>query len=269
MTIGPDLARRTCSAVILIPLVLGITVWGGVPFLLLWGIAAGAVLYEWGRVARLPRPWAFLAVGLAGIGAALLALAYASAGLALLVLLAAALAGALACGLSPAAALGICVAAAACIPAVVLRAEDRVGLTAILFVYAITWCTDIGAYFVGRTMGGPKLWPRLSPNKTWSGALGGAVIGTCAGCGLLWGMGLTFTWPTLVLGLALSIAGQAGDLAESAFKRSFGVKDAGRIIPGHGGVLDRLDGFMAAVLVALVIGVVRSPDLPASGLLLW
>lgn len=269
MTIGPDLARRTCSALILIPLVLGITVWGGLPFLLLWTAAAAAVLYEWAHVARLPRPWAFLILGLAGIGGALFSLAYGFLGLALLLLLAAACAGALVCGLSRAAALGIGVAAAACIPAVVLRGEERVGLTAILFVYAIIWCTDIGAYFVGRTMGGPKLWPRLSPNKTWSGAVGGAVIGTLAGCALLWGMGLTFTWPMLVLGLALSIAGQAGDLAESAFKRAFGVKDAGRLIPGHGGVLDRLDGFMAAILVALVIGVMRSPDLPATGLLLW
>lgn len=269
MTIGPDLARRTLSALVMIPVVLGITAWGGVPFVLLWLVAAAAVLYEWSHVARLARPFAYMALGLAGICAALAALAYGQGGVALVALLVVALLGAAACGTRRAAALGILVAAAACVPAVVLRGDDRIGLTAILFVYAIVWCTDIGAYFVGRAVGGPRLWPRLSPNKTWSGAIGGAVIGTLAGCALLVAMGLVFTPAMVVLGLVLSVAGQFGDLAESAFKRAFGVKDAGRLIPGHGGVLDRLDGFMAVVLAAMVIGLAHSLDAPAAGLLLW
>lgn len=269
MTIGPDLARRTLSALIMIPVVLGITVWGGLPFVLLWLVASAAVLYEWSHVARLARPVAYLALGLGGICAALVGLAYSEGGVALLVLLVAALIGAMACGTRRAAAMGILVAAAACVPVVVLRGDDRIGLTAILFLYAIIWCTDIGAYFVGRAVGGPKLWPRLSPNKTWSGAIGGTVVGTLAGCGLLLAMGLAFTPALVILGLVLSVAGQLGDLAESAFKRAFGVKDAGRLIPGHGGVLDRLDGFTAAVLVAMVIGIARSAHAPASGLLLW
>ncbi|MEW6257976.1 MAG: phosphatidate cytidylyltransferase [Pseudomonadota bacterium] len=269
MTVGPDLARRTCSAAILIPLVLGVTIWGGPLFSLLWVVAAAAVLYEWGHVARLERPWPYFGLGLAGICAALVCLAFDQDGLAFALLLAAAIAGASVGGRRRAAAFGIAVAAAACVPVVMLRGDDRVGLTAILFIYAIIWSTDIGAYFVGRTVGGPKLWPRLSPNKTWSGALGGAVIGTLAGCALLVAMGLKFTLAMLVLGLVLSVAGQLGDLAESAFKRAYGVKDAGRLIPGHGGVLDRLDGFIAAIVMALAIGLLRSPDMPASGLLLW
>ncbi|MBA4788585.1 MAG: phosphatidate cytidylyltransferase [Rhizobiales bacterium] len=269
MTIGPDLARRTVSALIMIPVVLGVTVWGGVPFVLLWLVAAAAVLYEWSHVARLARPFAYLAVGLIAICAALAALAWGQGAWAVLILLVAALGGALLCGTRRASAMGILVAAAACVPAVVLRGDDRIGLVAILFLYAIVWGTDIGAYFVGRTLGGPKLWPRLSPNKTWSGALGGALIGTFAGCALLWAFGLRVGPAPVVLGLVLSVAGQAGDLAESAFKRAFGVKDAGRLIPGHGGVLDRLDGFTAAVLVAVAVGLLRGLDAPAAGLLLW
>lgn len=269
MTIGPDLARRTVSALIMIPVVLGVTVWGGVPFVLLWLVAAAAVLYEWSHVARLARPFAYLAVGLIAICAALAALAWGQGAWAVLILLVAALGGALLCGTRRASTMGILVAAAACVPAVVLRGDDRIGLVAILFLYAIVWGTDIGAYFVGRTLGGPKLWPRLSPNKTWSGALGGALIGTFAGCLLLWAFGLRVGPAPVVLGLVLSVAGQAGDLAESAFKRAFGVKDAGRLIPGHGGVLDRLDGFTAAVLVAVAVGLARGLDAPAAGLLLW
>ncbi len=253
----------------MIPVVLGITVWGGWAFVLLWLVASTAVLHEWSHVARLSRPWAYLALGLAAICAALAALALGQGTIAVLVLLVGALVGALVCGTRRASAMGILVAAAASIPVVILRGEDQIGLVAILFLYAIVWCTDIGAYFVGRMLGGAKLWPRLSPNKTWSGAIGGAMIGTLAGCALLLAFGLRIGPAVIGLGLVLSIAGQLGDLAESAFKRAFGVKDAGQLIPGHGGVLDRLDGFTAAALIALAVGLARSLEAPASGLLLW
>ena len=99
--------------------------------------------------------------------------------------------------------------------------------------------------------------------------MGGGLIGTLAGCGLLVAEGLYFVPALAILGIGLSVASQLGDLAESAFKRAFGVKDASRLIPGHGGILDRVDGFMAAALLSLLVGLARDFNAPAAGLLLW
>ena len=135
------------------------------------------------------------------------------------------------------------------------QAEAPVGWAAVLFILVVVWATDIAAYFAGRGIGGPKLWPRVSPKKTWSGALGGTAAALVAG-GLvvaLSGIGGFVTGAALAV--PLSIAAQAGDLFESAVKRKFGVKDSGTIIPGHGGVLDRVDGlFGAAALAWLLAG---------------
>src|SRR5207237_8944972 len=111
-------------------------------------------------------------------------------------------------------------------------------------VHRIVWGDEIAGYFVGRGTVGPKLWPRVSPSKTWAGGLGGfaASLGVSAGFA---GMGLGRTGPILLVGAALSIASQLGDLFESAVKRRFGVKDSSQLIPGHGGLMDRLDGFVA------------------------
>jgi phosphatidate cytidylyltransferase len=123
----------------------------------------------------------------------------------------------------------------------------------VLFVLVVVWATDIGGYFGGRTIGGPKLWPRVSPKKTWSGAVAG-VAAACAAGGLtvaLTGVGNPVRG--FLLAIPLSMVSQAGDLAESAVKRRFGVKDSGHIIPGHGGVLDRVDGLFAAATLAWLI----------------
>lgn len=266
---SPDLKQRTLSALVMIPVVLGLTVYGGLPFTLFWLAAGGAVLYEWAKVARLPYAAGYAVLGLCGLAGSVILLSLSQGALVVPVL-----AGvAVACGLLTrrlrAGVGGVLVAATACVPLVMLRGDTTLGIWAVCYIYAVVWCTDIGAYFVGRAVGGPKLSPRLSPNKTWSGAIGGAVLGTLAGCLLLFASGLRFEPVLLAVGLGLSVAGQMGDLAESAFKRAFGVKDAGRIIPGHGGVLDRLDGFMAACLFAVLIGLARNLSAPAAGLLLW
>lgn len=269
MNVGPDLKQRTLSALIMIPIVLGLSFYGGWPFALLWLLAAGLVLHEWAHVARLAQPVPYVVIGLAAIAGSLVLLATGHGILVLPLLIVAVGAG---CGVTRnvrAGAGGIIVAACACLPIVVLRGETMLGFWTVLYVYAVVWSTDIGAYFVGRTVGGPKLAPRLSPNKTWSGAIGGAVLGTLAGIVLLLASGHRFEAMTLLVGFALSTVGQMGDLAESTFKRAFGVKDAGQIIPGHGGALDRLDGFMAACLLALLIGIGRNLSSPAAGLLLW
>jgi phosphatidate cytidylyltransferase len=119
----------------------------------------------------------------------------------------------------------------------------------LMAILAIVWTTDIAAYFAGRGFGGPLLSPKDSPNKTWTGAIGALVCAGLAGAAVARGAGGDFThW--LVFSLALSIVGQCGDLLESRCKRLYGVKDTSGLVPGHGGVLDRLDGLMAATLAA-------------------
>jgi phosphatidate cytidylyltransferase len=129
---------------------------------------------------------------------------------------------------------------------IVLRARDPEGVFLILWLVLVVVTTDVGAYFVGRSVGGRKLWVRVSPGKTWSGALGGLAF--AAFTGLLFG--LAVGWDPFrigVLSLGISVFSQCGDLLESAVKRRFGVKDSSRLIPGHGGVMDRLDGIMGGV----------------------
>ena len=131
------------------------------------------------------------------------------------------------------------------------------------------WATDIGGYFAGRGIGGRKLWPSVSPNKTWAGAIGGLVASLVVAGGFA-AFGLGKGGPMLVLAACLSIASQFGDLFESAVKRRFGVKDSSHIIPGHGGLMDRLDGYVAAIVLAAIFGVLRGGvDGVGRALMVW
>jgi phosphatidate cytidylyltransferase len=151
---------------------------------------------------------------------------------------------------------GFVYAAAAQLASVLVRLDHVEGLAALILVLLVVWVTDIGGYFAGRGIGGPKLWPRVSPNKTWAGAVGGFVASLMVASGFA-AFGFGKTWPMLLLAAALSIASQLGDLFESAVKRHFGVKDSSHIIPGHGGLMDRLDGFVAAIVLAAIFGLLR------------
>lgn len=137
--------------------------------------------------------------------------------------------------------------------AVILLRDDPAGLSTIVWIVAMVVAADVGGYLVGRTVGGPKLAPRISPNKTWSG-LGGAVAGAAlAGLCTAFILNHTNVWMLTLISAVLGLLEQGGDLVESAFKRHFGVKDTSQIIPGHGGVLDRVDGLLAVAVAVLVI----------------
>jgi phosphatidate cytidylyltransferase len=164
---------------------------------------------------------------------------------------------------------GLLYAFAALFGSIVVRLDPVWGFTALMFVLLIVWVTDIGGYFAGRGIGGPKLWPRVSPKKTWAGAIGGFVLSLMIAAGFA-ALNLGKIGPLLLLAAVLSIASQLGDLFESAVKRRFGVKDSSQIIPGHGGLLDRLDGFVAAVVLAAIFGLLRGgADGVGRGLMVW
>jgi phosphatidate cytidylyltransferase len=265
-----ELILRIASAVILAPLAVAIAWLGGWIFFAFWTLAAIGILWEWRRVVAGRG-------GSGGLGECVVAFAGIAAmvgfgGAAVLILLFGAVVECLAARTGPRLwiAGGILYAGALPVACILLRADPRFGFAAIAFLFAVTWATDILAYFVGRVAGGPKLWRRVSPNKTWSGAIGGAAGGVAAALAVLHLAHIANSLAVAGLALLLSVASQAGDLFESALKRRFGVKDAGHLIPGHGGIMDRLDGFLAAAALAAIIGIARGGmDAPARGLLVW
>lgn len=166
-------------------------------------------------------------------------------------------------------AIGLVYALAALAASVLVRRDAEWGFAALIFILLIVWLTDIGGYAFGRTIGGPKLWPRVSPKKTWAGAIGGTVLSILVAVGFA-RYGLGNLLPLVLIAIVLTVLSQIGDLFESAVKRRFGVKDSGQIIPGHGGLLDRLDGYVFAVVAAALIGVFRGgADGVGRGLMVW
>jgi phosphatidate cytidylyltransferase len=259
-----ELALRVGSSLVLALVALVATFAGGWIFALLWLLAGGAVLIEWISMTRAEPRWT-LQVVLAGCLATIAVSAFAGALFALTVAIgAAALIVAIVFGRSGRdrvwAVSGFAYAAVIAIVPPLVREHPRLGPVAILWMFAVVWLTDIAAYFAGRRFGGPKLWPRVSPKKTWSGFFGGLIAGVAAG-GLVVllaaraGSPAPVSFAVVVLLSALaSVLSQLGDLGESGLKRRFEAKDSGFLIPGHGGVMDRLDGFWAvAALVGLLL----------------
>ncbi len=150
----------------------------------------------------------------------------------------------------------------------VLRSDTAFGFLAVVWCMMIVWSADIMAYFFGRIIGGPKMVPRISPKKTWAGMLG-AIVGAALASSAISYFGKIDVLPLALVAALFAILEQGGDIFESAFKRHFGVKDSGTLIPGHGGVLDRVDGLITVVTCAAVVGFLHNPLSPAAGLLHW
>jgi phosphatidate cytidylyltransferase len=268
---GRELALRVLSAIVLAPLALVIAYLGGWLFVMFWGIAAIGVWWEWSRLVAGPAAAPAFAAGVIALAlASLLAgagrFALAAGVIALGAIVAAAL---LPSGRRLWTALGVGYAGTVLVAPVTLRHDPDYGFFAIVFLFSVVWVTDVMAYVVGRLIGGPKLAPRLSPHKTWSGALGGAAAAVIAGVATARAAGLDGWMMIAVVGFGLSVSSQAGDIFESSIKRRHGAKDASHLIPGHGGLMDRLDGFIAAALAAALLGVLRAGGAPARGLLVW
>lgn len=166
--------------------------------------------------------------------------------------------------------LGLVIYGAIIIAALAMRGDTLTGVWAGVYLGTVVWMTDSAAFFTGRQIGGEKLAPDISPSKTWSGALGGLALGTGAGL-LVWVVATDSPWWIgLALSAAISVLGQLGDLAESAVKRHFRIKDSGDIIPGHGGLMDRLDSLTFGVLLVLLVGALHAGyGSVAEGLLYW
>jgi phosphatidate cytidylyltransferase len=265
-----NLVMRILAASVLIPVAIALAYAGGWLWLGLVVLAAIGLYVEW-----------LMVVGASGqarvLAAGVVALALAGAGFALgrieaslgILVLGVVVAASLAPERRGWVALGLFYASAALVASVLVRLDQVWGFAALMLILLIVWVTDIGGYFAGRGLGGPKLWPRVSPKKTWAGAIGGFTASLAVAAGFA-AFGLGKMIPLLLLAAALSIVSQLGDLFESAVKRVFGVKDSSQIIPGHGGLLDRLDGYVFAVVAAALIGFLRhGADGVGRGLMVW
>lgn len=273
-----DLGPRIVSALVLVAGAILTLVAGGLVFFLAWLAAAFMVHLEWQRLIGGTRFAARFAVGtLAVVGAGFLT-SINNVNLALFVLGLGVLATAWLAedGRKTWSAAGIIYAGSLIISVAVLRDSFPFGARAVGWLFAVVWGTDVTAYFAGRLIGGPKFAPQISPSKTWAGTLCGMIGGSCLGTLFLIIIAqvtrLDTPAPLIVLfllGLITSAVAQAGDLFESWAKRCFGVKDSGGLIPGHGGLMDRLDGFIAAAVWVAILGALRGFPSTAEGLFHW
>ena len=269
--LGSELQLRTASTLVLAPIALVTAYVGGWTFVAFWCAAAIGVVWEWMALGG-SAPWQAIVAGATVQVVAMVLYGFNHSGAAIVALSIGAVLAAAAARpgwrywtMAGTACAGVVLSGPA-----FLRSDAQWGCSGVMLLFATVWTTDVAAYFVGRLVGGPRLWPAISPNKTWSGAFGG--MAAAVGAGALFAV-VTRAGSVLALAIlcgALSVAAQAGDLAESALKRRLGAKDASRLIPGHGGVMDRLDGFAAAAVAGALIGLWRGgPDAPARGLAMW
>jgi len=252
-----DLGIRTLTSALLIPAVL-LDVWlGDTWFLILVALLAVMMAHEWTNIVHDRNSAQFTLHAAAGLCGAFLPLSLdVSATLVAIAVIAVASAGLAALQKRKMriwVLVGVPYVALPAMAFVILRGSTQAGMLTIMWLFSVVWAADICAYFAGRLIGGPKLAPRISPKKTWAGLFGAVAGGLAAGLAVGWAAGTPNLAVLAILGAALAVVEQLGDLFESALKRYYGVKDSGRLIPGHGGVLDRVDGLVAAALVLAAI----------------
>jgi phosphatidate cytidylyltransferase len=268
--LGSDFPRRLAAGLIMGAVAAAATLAGETTFSLLVVLGALIVAWEWGRLVHGADGGIVTAVLMvtAGLAAVLAALGFGGLGL-LALPIGAILATLLSLGRNSLfSALGAFYAGLPAVALIWLRADPYLGLLAVIFLIAIVVAADTAAFLAGRLVGGAKLWPRVSPNKTWAGLAG--ALGASAIVGALFWFGVpdASMMGLAATGVVLSAVAQAGDLAESALKRRFGAKDSGTIIPGHGGLMDRLDGLIAAAVAAGIWAFLVNWYFPARALLL-
>jgi phosphatidate cytidylyltransferase len=266
--LSSELKMRIASGLVLAVIAFVAVCAGGLWFGLLITIVGLAVSWEWSRIVRGGSEDAALAAHLAAVAAAAV-LSYMGHGLYALLAIAGgtAVVGALAKDNHPLlSSAGVGYAGLPVIVLLALRQDETNGLMAVLWVLSAVVATDTAAFAVGRTFGGPKLAPRISPNKTWSGFLGGVTAAAMVSAVLAHSIGAS-PLRLAAMGALLGAISQVGDLAESSLKRAFGRKDASNLIPGHGGFMDRADGIVFAAIAAGVLAVLINPKAPAAALL--
>jgi len=267
----PEILRRLASAVVLAAIALGAVIVSPWSFLVLVAVAGGLLAWEWGGLTRgngfdattliqtvsvtvlavfatLDQPQLIILI----LGAMCITIAFSGMSLSR----AAWALGGFAYTAFPAWAL------------VWLRSDPSLGVAAILYLFAVTWTTDTASYLGGSSLGGPKLAPSISPKKTWSGFVIGSLAPAFVGYAFALLLGRTSPWNLALVSVALALACQMGDLLESAVKRHFGTKDMSQLIPGHGGLFDRIDSLLLASVIAALIAL-RDPAAPGAGLLIW
>jgi phosphatidate cytidylyltransferase len=267
---GNNLLLRIVAALVMAPLAIAIAYAGGWLWTGLVTVAAIGLYAEWLTVIGVRNLPLLLLGALVLLGAAWVGSGhFIAANVAIVVALGVAVAAIFSRERRGWAVLGAGYALAASIASSIVRLDPDAGFAALMLVLLTVWATDIGGYFAGRLIGGPKLWPQVSPKKTWAGAVGGFVASLAVAGGFA-AFHLGKIIPLLLLAAALSVAAQLGDLFESAVKRRFGVKDSSHIIPGHGGLMDRLDGFVAAIVLAAIFGFLRGgADGVGRALMVW
>ena len=266
-----DLAPRVISALILVPVTVAALWLGGIWFALFIGVAFAGVYREWDTMVAVAAPG--LLANILSLMVALVALVYVGFGVWAAGLVAViAILLAVVCGRASRLwrAMGLVYFISVVLALMTLRGTSMPGLFVALLLCVSVWLTDSAAFFAGRQIGGAKLSPDISPSKTWSGALGGLAFGVVFGTVVWFLVGGTPWWMGAVLAGLLSISGQLGDLGESALKRRFKIKDSGDIIPGHGGLMDRLDSLSSAALMLLAVGFLHGGAAGiAAGILVW
>lgn len=265
-----NLFVRVIAALILAPITIMVVFAGGWIWILLVTAVAIGLFYEWDGIVNRQRDPRIIAVGVIALELIGLALWFQWTGIAFTTaIIAPSLIAFLSTERQAWNVGGFIYAAAALMASVLVRLDPADGFYALVYPLLIVWVTDIGGYFAGRMIGGPKLAPVISPKKTWAGAIGGLVLSLILALAAT-ALGVGRLIPMIVIAILLSIVSQFGDLFESWVKRKFGVKDSGQIIPGHGGLLDRLDGFVAAIVFAAMFGYLRGGlDGVGRGFMIW